>query len=179
VLFNDDDLNSHFNMLNQTKLSQKEIGQVWKALKSLTRSRKSISQSALEIARKAGWDDSVHDMETRIKTAINALEQSGFVERSQNMPRIFADSILVKNMETARTKIDKSTRFDDASRQQAIRIMSSLIGARSKTRGRQEEGEARIDYISDRLGIVKEDVIRVIGLLREERILGDAKDIDA
>lgn len=179
VLYNDEDLNKHFNMLNQTKVSQKEIQQVWKALKELTKTRTSISQSALEIARKSGWDDSVPDMETRIKTAISALEQSGFVKRGQNMPRIFADSILVKNMEEARARIDKSARFDDASRQQAIRIISNLISARSKTRGKDEDGEARVDYMSDRLGIVKEDVIRVIGLLREEKILADAKDLVA
>ena len=179
VLFNDEDLNKHFNLLNQTKISQKEIQQVWKALKELTKSRATISQSALEIARKSGWDDSVSDMETRIKTAVNALEQSGFVKRGQNMPRIFADSILVKNMEEARTRIDSSARFDDASRQQAIRIIKNLISARSKTRGKDEEAEARIDYISDRLGIVKEDIIRVVGLLREEKILSDAKDLVA
>ena len=179
VLFNDEDLNKHFMMLNQTKMSESEIHQVWKALKELTRSRMLISQSALEIARKSGWDDSVFDIETRVKTAVHALEQSGFVKRGQNMPRIFADSILVKNMEEARTKIDKSARFDDASRQQAVRIISSLISAKSKARGKDEEGESQVDYISDRLGIVKEDVIRVIGLLREERILADAKDLIA
>ena len=179
VLFNDEDLNKHFNMLNQSKMSQKEIAQVWKAIKEMTRIREAVSQSALEIARKSGWDDSVRDMETRIKTAISALEQSGFIKRGQNMPRIFADSILVKNMEEARTRIDNSARFDDASREQAIRIISNLISARSKTRGKDEEGEARIDYMSDRLGIVKEDIIRVINLLREERILANAKDLVA
>lgn len=179
VLFSDEDLNKHFNLLNQTKLSQKEIGQVWQALKELTRTRASVSQSALEIARVSGWDDSIRDMETRIKTAVNALEQSGFVKRGQNMPRIFADSILVKNMEEARARIDNSARFDDSSRGQAIRIISNLISARSKTKGKDSEGETRVDYISDRLGIVKEDVIRVIGLLREEKILSDAKDLIA
>jgi ATP-dependent DNA helicase RecQ len=179
VLYNDEDLNKHFTMLNQTRLSQKEIQQVWKALKEFTKSRETISRSALEIAKKSGWDDSVHDMETRIKTAINALEQSKFVKRGQNMSRIYADSILVKNMEEARAKIDSSARFDDASREQAIRIINSLISARSKTRGKNEEGEDRVDYISDRLGIVKEDVIRIIGLLREEKILADAKDLSA
>ena len=179
VLFNDEDLNKHFSMLNQSKISRKEIQQVWKALKELTRQRTSTSQSALEIARKSGWDDSVQDIETRVKTVINALEQAGFVKRGQNMIRIFADSILVKNMAEARAIIDKSARFDDSSRQQAARIISSLISARSKTRGKEEDGEARIDYISDRLGIIKEDVIRVIGLLREEKILDDAKDLTA
>jgi len=179
VLYNDEDLNKHFNMLNRTKLSQKEIQQIWKALKELIKSREAISQSALEIAKKSGWDDSVPDMETRVKTAINALEQSKFVKREQNMSRIYADSILVKNMGEARARIDSSARFDDASRQQAIRIIRSLISARSKTRSKDEEGESRVDYISDKLGIVKEDVIRVIGLLREENILADAKDLFA
>jgi len=179
VLYNKEDLNKHFNRLNQTKMSQKEIQQVWKALKDLSKSREIITQSALEIARKAGWDDSVNDMETRIKTAINALEQSGFIKRGQNMPRIFADSILVKNMAEAREKIDNSTRFDDTSRRHAIRIIGSLISAKSKSRGKNDEGEDRVDYISDRLGIPKEDVIKVIGLLREEKILSDAKDLIA
>jgi len=179
VLYNDEDLNKHFTMLNQTKISQKEIQQVWRALRDLTRSKELVTQSALEIARKAGWDDSVNDMETRIKTAVNELERSGFVKRRQNMPRVFADSILVKNMTEAREKIDKSSRFDDTSRQQAIRIISSLISAKSKARGKNNEGEDRVDYISDRLGITKEDVIRVIGLLREEKILSDAKDLIA
>ncbi|MFN2435560.1 MAG: UvrD-helicase domain-containing protein, partial [Desulfotignum sp.] len=39
--------------------------------------------------------------------------------------------------------------------------------------------ESRVDYISDHLGIVKEEVIRIITLLREEKILADAKDLTA
>jgi len=179
VLFSDEDLNKHFILLNQTRISQKEIQQIWRAFKALTRSTASISQSALEIAREAGWDDSVKDMETRVKTSINALEQAEFIRRGQNMPRIYADSILVKNMEEAQMRIDSSARFDDASRIQAGRIMKSLLSAKSKARGSGEDGEDRVDYISDRLGIVKDDVIRVIGLLREERILADAKDLVA
>ena len=178
ALYADEDLNKHFNMLNQTKLTQKEIKQVWKAIKESTKERPWVSQSALEIARLSGWDDSVLDMETRVKTAISALEQSGFIKRGQNMPRIFADSILVKSMIEARKKIDSSPRFDDTSRLQAARIMKDLFSARSKQRG-QDAGESRVDYISDRLGAVKEDVIRTIGLLREEKILSDDKDLVA
>ncbi|MCL1878287.1 MAG: RecQ family ATP-dependent DNA helicase, partial [Defluviitaleaceae bacterium] len=179
VLYEDEDLNKHFNLLNQTKLSQKEIGQIWRALRQLTKKRSQVSQSALEIARTAGWDDSIKDMETRVKTAISALEQSGFVKRGQNMPRIFADSILVKTMAQARERIDNSARFDDASRQTAVRILSNLFSAKSRQKGSHDEGESRIEYISDRLGVEKEDVIRVIGLLREEKILSDAKDLAA
>jgi ATP-dependent DNA helicase RecQ len=58
-----------------------------------------------------------------------------------------------------------------------------LISAKSKNRGigkgKDEDGESQVDYISHRLGIVKEEVIRVVGLLREEKILADAKDLVA
>ena len=54
VLYNEEDLNKHFILLNQTKLSIKEIQQVWKAIKDITRFRATVSNSALEIARKAG-----------------------------------------------------------------------------------------------------------------------------
>ena len=69
VLYSDNDLDKHFILLNQTKLSISEIQQVWKAVKDLTRQRMKVSCSALEIARQAGWDDSVSDIETRVRTA--------------------------------------------------------------------------------------------------------------
>jgi ATP-dependent DNA helicase RecQ len=94
VLFNEEDLGKHFILLNQTKLSIKEIQQVWKAIKEITRFRSTVSNSALEIARKAGWDDNVVEIETRVTTAIAALEDAGYLKRGQNMPRIFANSIL-------------------------------------------------------------------------------------
>ncbi|GHU70395.1 hypothetical protein FACS189413_10690 [Bacteroidia bacterium] len=179
VLFNDDDLNKHFTLLNQTKLSLKEIQQVWKAIKNITKLRSKVSQSALEIARKSGWDDSVMDIESRVKTAISALEQSGFLKRGQNMPRIFANSILAKNAEEAIVRINASSKFDDRYRGYAVRIIKNLISAKSKSRGNEDEAESRVDYIADRLGIVKTDVIRTINLLREEKILADAKDLSA
>src|SRR5690606_18489094 len=63
ILFNEEDLSKHFILLNQTKLSIKEIQQVWKAIKDITPFRSTASNSALEIARKAGWDDNVAEIE--------------------------------------------------------------------------------------------------------------------
>lgn len=57
VLYSDNDLDKHFILLNQTKLSINEIQQVWKAIKDLTRIHKTVCSSSLEIARQAGWDD--------------------------------------------------------------------------------------------------------------------------
>jgi len=179
VLFNDEDLGKHFILLNQTKLSIKEIQQVWKAIKDITRFRSTVSNSALEIARKAGWDDNVAEIETRVITAIAALEDAGYLKRGQNMPRIFANSILSKNAQEAIDKIKVSERFEEKQKETGIRIIRKLFSSKSRKQSGDEAAESRVDYISDHLGIVKEEVINIINLLREEKILADAKDLTA
>ncbi|PZR14353.1 MAG: RecQ family ATP-dependent DNA helicase, partial [Flavobacterium psychrophilum] len=179
VLFNEEDLSKHFILLNQTKLSIKEIQQVWKAIKEITRFRLKVSNSALEIARKAGWDDNVVEIETRVTTAIAALEDAGYLKRGQNMPRVFANSILSKNAQEAIDKINASGKFEEKQKEQGIRIIKKLFSSKSRKETNSETAESRVDYISDHLGIVKEEVINVINLLREENILADAKDLTA
>ncbi|TVP53234.1 MAG: RecQ family ATP-dependent DNA helicase [Mongoliibacter sp.] len=179
VLFDEEDLSKHFILLNQTKLGIKEIQQVWKAIKELTRYRRQVSNSALEIARKAGWDDSIMDLETRVTTAIAALEDAGYLKRGQNMPRIFASSIQTKTAQEAISKIELSTIFSDKHKEKAVRIIKKLFSSKGRKKAQDEEAEARVDYIADHLGMVKEDVIEIIQLLREEKILADAKDLKA
>ncbi|MDP5200883.1 RecQ family ATP-dependent DNA helicase [Flavobacterium sp. DG2-3] len=179
VLFNEEDLSKHFILLNQTKLSIREIQQVWKAIKNITRFRSKISNSALEIARKAGWDDSVVEIETRVTTAIAALEEAGYLKRGQNMPRIFASSILSENAQKAIEKINSSKKFGEKQKEQGARIIKKLFSSRSRKESSNETAESRVDYISDHLGIVREEVINIINLLREENILADAKDLTA
>lgn len=178
VLYNDNDLNEHFSRLNQTKLSISEIQQVWRAIKNLTGGRAVVQKTALEIARQAGWDENVSDIETRVKTAIQALENAGYVKRGKNCPKVFATSIMAKNMVEASKRIEESVRMDKDEKQSAKRIISMLISARSIAKG-QDEGESRIDYIADRLGMEQAEVFRLVSILREERILSDDKDMTA
>jgi len=179
VLFNEEDLSKHFILLNQTKLSIKEIQQVWKAIKDITKFRSKVSNSALEIARKAGWDDNVVEIETRVTTAIAALEDAGYLKRGQNMPRIFANSILAKTAQEAIDRINLSEKFEEKQKEKGIRIIKKLFSSKSRKQDKDEEAESRIDYISDHLGIVKAEVINIVKLLREENILADAKDLTA
>ena len=179
VLFNEEDLSKHFILLNQTKLSIKEIQQIWKAIKDITRFRSKVSNSALEIARKAGWDDNVMEIETRVTTAIAALEDAGYLKRGQNMPRIFANSILSKNAQEAIDRINSSEKFEEKQKEHGVRIIKKLFSSKSRKLANNETAESRVDYISDHLGIVRGEVINVISLLREENILADAKDLTA
>lgn len=179
VLYNEDDLDRHFILLNQTKLSTKEINQVWKAIKDLTKSRTVIANSALEIARKAGWDEGVGGIETRVTTAIAALEQAGYLKRGQNMSRVFADSILSRNATEAIAQINGSEKFIGKQKETGARIIRKLFSSRSRKHQSDESAEARIDYIGEHLGLANFEVIDIINLLREEGILSDAKDLTA
>ena len=179
ILFNEEDLSKHFILLNQTKLNIKEIQQIWKALKDLTKFRDSVSNSALEIARKAGWDDRVHDIETKVRTAIAALENADYLKRGTNQPRIYANSIQVKNAQEAIDRINASQIIEIKDKESAVRIIKKLFSSKSRKKSSDDVAESRIDYIADHLGLVKSEVIKIINLLREEKILADAKDLSA
>lgn len=177
VLFDEQDLNKHFLLLNQTKLHIKEIQQMWSTVKHMTNKRNSVSKSALELARKSGWNDSVYDVETRVKTAISTLEESGYLKRSHNIPQIYATSIIPKNAEDAIKKINASKIFNDKDKVEAIRIVKSLYSSKYRKRSEDQLAESRVDYISDALGIPMAQVIDKVNKLREVKILADDNDM--
>lgn len=177
VLFNENDLDKHFILLNQTKLSISEIQQTWKGIKDLTRNRNRICCSALEIARQAGWDESGMDIETKVRTAISALETAGYLKRGQNCPRVYADSIQVKTAREAIARINQSNKFDEKQKEYAVRIIRKLISTRSRAVADAAEAECRVDYIADHLGIAKQEVIESINIMREEGILANEKEM--
>ncbi|MBC8753909.1 RecQ family ATP-dependent DNA helicase [Kordia sp. YSTF-M3] len=171
ILFNEDDLNKHFSLLQQTKINQKEIQQVWQALKYLSKYRisKKISNSALEIAQKAGWDTEIKDLETKVKTSIAALEDRGFLKRKQNSSRVFANSLLVPNLKKALNKLHENTTVTETQIDQCSRVLQRII----------KDDECRVDYLSDRTGLTLKEIRNVIDILRELQILGDARDLTA
>ncbi|MBS1577714.1 MAG: RecQ family ATP-dependent DNA helicase, partial [Bacteroidetes bacterium] len=179
VLFNEEDLGKHFILLNQTKINIYEIKQIWNAIKFITKFKSSVQKSALEIARAAGWDDNLKEIETRVTTAIAALEEAGYVKRKQNMPRIFANSILSNTAQEAIDKIMRSQKFSEEQKITATRIIRNLFSSKSRKQSKSDEAESRVDYISDYLGIDIKNVISAVNLLRDEKVLADAKDLTA
>ena len=149
------------------------------SLKGLTKHRMKVNCSALEIARQAGWDDSVSDIETRVRTALAALEQSGYLVRGNNAPHVYATGITVKNMDEARERISASLLFGSDEIEKAVRIIKSLISQKHIAKAQDSEAESRIDYLADILGLSKRDVISVVERMRQEGILADSKDISA
>jgi len=135
--------------------------------------------SHLDIAREAGWNDEKEDeIKTRITTSINALEQIHYLKRGQNMPKVYANSILVESTMVAAERIRASHAFEnDKQKEEAVRVISRLFKTRAKG-GRDADGNnEHIDFIADRERLEPERVIRIIQILREEQILADTKDL--
>ena len=179
VLYGDSDLDKHFILLNQTKLSISEIQQVWRVVRNSTKQRDRMCCSALEIARQAGWDDSVSDIETRVRTALSALEQSGYIERGNNVPHVYATGISVKNMDEARRRLESSSLFSADEVEKAVRIIKSLISQKSRAAANTADAESRVDYLADILGLGRREVVSAVERMRQEGILADSKDITA
>ncbi|WP_299546928.1 RecQ family ATP-dependent DNA helicase [Seonamhaeicola sp.] len=169
ILFTEQDLNKHFSLLQQTKLNHKEIKDVWRAIKSQSKYRDRISQSALEIAKKSGWDAEMLDLETKVKTAISALEDQGFLVRSLNTPRVFADSLLVKNFGSGQEILRKSNKISDEDKKDCAIVLKRII----------TDDETRVDYLADITQLSAKRIQDVIRMLRDLSILGDAKDLTA
>lgn len=169
ILYSDEDLNKHFSLLQQTKLNHKEIKDIWRAIKGQAKYRSKISQSALEIAKKSGWDAEMLDLETKVKTAISALEDQGFLVRSLNTPRVFADSLLVKSFGSGQEILQKSNRITDNDKKDCATVLKRII----------TDEETRVDYLADITQLNSKRIQEVIRILRDHAILGDAKDLTA
>ena len=177
ILFNESDLDKHFQYLNEMKLSISEIQQIWTAVKRLSGKRDRFTKTPLEIARAAGWDDTSPMTEIKVKSSISALEQAGYLKRGRNIPRIYANGLTVHNLDEAATQIRSLTNFTDAEKQLAIEIMNFLVSRRSHSRAGTDEDESRIDYIADRIGRSTREVMHMVIRLREAGILDDSMDM--
>ena len=181
VLYNDDDLNKHFILLNQQKLSISEIQQVWKAVKDLSKHRSTLYCSTHEIAQEAGWSDELEqsDVDTRIKTALQALENAGYITRGQNLANIYATGIISRSVIEADKIIESSDRYSEKERENAKRIIKQIISESYQARARTHAEFTQVDYLADILGLPKEDVIQAVNRLRESKILEDYQEMTA
>ncbi|MGV9013953.1 MAG: RecQ family ATP-dependent DNA helicase [Flavobacteriales bacterium] len=173
ALFHESDLANHFRLHQSSKLNQKQIEQVWQTIKNLTKLRENFSKSALEIARYAGWDMEMRDLETKVKAALAALEDCGYVARKLNYTTVNATSIRIRDVNKARNHIEASDRLTEAQRSDCIRMMQRVV------KDKDREGETRIDYLADALEMNVRKAQETIDLLRELGILADGKDLTA
>lgn len=115
-------------------------------------------------------DTEIRDLETRVKTAIASLEETGFIERGENATQVFAKSILVKNFAEARRVIEKrSGIINEKDLDIPIRIMQYLISRQ----------ETQTDAIALHLGLHLEVVGIWINKFKDWKLVGDMMELEA
>lgn len=169
ILFNEEDLNKHFALLQNSKINQKEIAQIWRAIKNQTRLRDKMSQSAIELAKAAGWETDVRDLENRVTASLAALEDRGYIKRTQNNTRVYANSLSIKKVELAVEKVNGSSELSEKQKENCVRIIQRLI----------KDDECQIDYLANSLGLQPKDVQETVDQLRFIGVLEDKKDLTA
>ena len=178
VLYSDKDLNKHFRLLKDNKLSFRELQQAWRAVK---RQRKDIINiSPLELGRQAGWEEeNSYEIETKVRAAVSVLEQAGYLKRGLNSPKVYATSIQVENMTEASPRIEGSRRLKEEEKKGAKLIMQSLLSSRSISNAGNDDAESRVDYLADILGLDRKSVEHIVDCLRADGLLAKQDDMKA
>ncbi len=178
ALYNSKDLDTNFQLLQQSKLSEKEIGDIWRVLIKQSEKRERLVMSALEIADKCGWteqNENIGALETKVKHAIMLLEDQGFLKRKRNQTQVFGSSIAIETVSQIRyildsPNIDKLNTIENI----AFRIMRHII-----TKRWTKNPECTLDDITVNLGIERKDANEALRLLRSKRLLDQRNDWSA
>lgn len=169
LLYDERDLDRHFQALTRSKITLPEINSVFRALKRHRGDE--IFMTELEIAQEAGWDveDALGDVSTKIKTILLELEREGYIKRGRNKTRFYGDSIASDSWERLREEMERSG-YDEAKRQTYEMVFHQMIG-----RGKPDA--VYLDEISLVLGIGHGEVSEAIETFKEMGIIGSDKEI--
>ncbi len=169
ILFDENDLDKHFNSLNRSKVTASEINSIFRVIKKSK--SQIVNKTVFELAKEAGWDveDSATDYTTKVKTALLELEREGYISRKRNKTNFFADSIASQAMEQLHEKL-KLLNYEESEKQKLILVLRTILG-----RGKVES--VQVDELAYLLGYQKHEVSLTINRLKEMDILGDSKDL--
>ena len=169
LLFDEADLDKHFNTLNRGKLSSDEINAVFRVIKNS--SQNPLLKTTLEIAKSAHWDveDSNNQYDMKIKTSLLELEREGYLERKRNKIRYFGDSIAQNSMQKLHSAIETNG-YDANTSQKLTLILQTILG-----RGKPQA--VQIDELALLLGYDKQAIAEGLLILKELQIISESKDM--
>jgi ATP-dependent DNA helicase RecQ len=134
LLYTPEDVERQFGMSARSRLTQREIQSILKALKNLNRKKRldgEIIATAGEILaedNEAGFQrDSATD-DTRVRTGIAWLEEAGLLTREENRVQVFPSSLRVASVDEAQQKLAGKALFVDYQRQ-LLALVQALISA--------------------------------------------------
>jgi len=138
LLYTAEDVERQFGMSARSRLTQKEIRAILKALRTLDGKRRKEGKSGDEVIatpgeilaedEDAGFErDSATD-DTRVRSAISWLEEAALLSREENRVQIFPSSLRVASVQEARDRLVAKA-IPDEYKRQLIAIVDTLIAA--------------------------------------------------
>lgn len=137
LLFSTEDVDRQFSLSARSRLARHEIGAILKAVRRLdskTRKNGEVVATSGEIVKEEKDQDFQRDSatdDTRVKTAVAWLEESKLLRREENRVQVFPASLLVKNIEHAKSILDR-VEITDTRRRQLLSIVQHIINAPSE-----------------------------------------------
>ncbi|MBC7860163.1 MAG: RecQ family ATP-dependent DNA helicase [Burkholderiaceae bacterium] len=136
LLYDDADLDVQFRLLRNSRLSQHDIHAILKALRAIERKDRSegsvvvtSGEILLEIPENQRIDPDSGDADTKVRIAVAWLEEARLLERHENHTRVFPGSLLIANLDEARTILEKKL-GPRTPIEPYLQILSALIQAR-------------------------------------------------
>ena len=134
LLYTPEDVERQFGMSARSRLTQREIRAILKALRNLDRKKRfggEVVATAGEILAEeeegAFERDSTTD-DTRVRTAIAWLEEAALLSREENQVQVFPSSLRVGSMEEAQTRLTKGLMIPEY-RRQLLALVEALMAA--------------------------------------------------
>jgi len=172
LLYTPEDVERQFGMSARSRLSQREIQTILKALRNLDRKKHTggeVIATAREILLEnedgAFERDSATD-DTRVRTAVAWLEEAELLQRNENLVQIFPSSLRVGSLDEAKGKIDKGQVVEPL-RTQLLAVVDALINADAdqglstdelmSVAGLTPDGVRRALYALEQLGVASND----------------------
>lgn len=134
LLYSTEDVDRQFSLSARSRLARHEIGAILKAVRRLdakTRKNGEVVATAGEIVKEEKDHDFQRDSatdDTRVKTAVAWLEESKLLRREENRVQVFPASLLVKDIEQAKSILNRAD-VTDTHRQQLLKIVQHIINA--------------------------------------------------
>ncbi len=134
LLFSTEDVDRQFSLSARSRLARHEIGAILKAVRRLdgkTRKNGEVVATSGEIVKEEKDHDFQRDSatdDTRVKTAVAWLEESKLLRREENRVQVFPASLLVKDIDQAKSILDRAD-ITGTRRRQLLKIVQHIINA--------------------------------------------------
>lgn len=133
LLYESQDLETQFTLNNYSELTLKDLQNIWTAVyRSNQDQTGTITISTNEIREKIGYGKGTPGNynlmdDTKIKAAVNILEDQNFLERTENSARVFEARLLVNSKEEARKKMSEANILCDETRKLWLDIVDYYL----------------------------------------------------